>query len=70
MSSSTGRFDGTSENMRGYLRHADEKELPTDRDYRGTAQIDGKNYWVSGYKKRTKEGNRPYLRLVFKPCDE
>ena len=50
---------------RGYIRPS-AKELPTDRDYRGTATVNGKEYWVSGYTEtsKTKKG-KTWINLVF-----
>jgi hypothetical protein len=44
----------------------DRKEKDTHPDRSGSATIDGVEYWVSGWLKKTKDG-QPYLSLAFKP---
>jgi hypothetical protein len=44
----------------------DRKEKDTHPDRAGSATIDGAEYWVSGWLKKTKDG-KPYLSLAFKP---
>jgi hypothetical protein len=52
---------------RGSLFKAD-KQGDTDRDYSGTALIEGRLFWVSGWVSESKAG-RKYLSLSFKPQD-
>jgi hypothetical protein len=49
----------------GSLFKSDSKQSETDRDYSGSAIISGKEYWLSGYVNKTKDG-RKYLGLKFK----
>ena len=44
----------------------DRKTEDTHPDRTGTAKIDGREYWVSGWLHKTKKG-QPYLSLSFKP---
>ena len=47
----------------------DKKEKDNHPDRKGSAVIDGTEYWVSGWLKTSKDG-KPYLSLAFKPKDE
>jgi hypothetical protein len=47
----------------------DRKEKDTHPDRSGSATIDGRQYWVSGWLRQTKDG-KPYLSLAFKPKEE
>jgi len=47
----------------------DRKEKDTHPDRTGSALIDGREYWVSGWLKKTKDG-KPFLSLSFKPKQE
>jgi hypothetical protein len=50
----------------GSLFQNDRKEEGTkQRDYNGEAKINGVEYWVSGWKKPTKDGKRAWLSLSF-----
>jgi hypothetical protein len=52
--------------LKGVLFKNDRKESDEDRDYSGSAAINGREYWLSGWKKRSKSGT-PFLSLSFKP---
>jgi hypothetical protein len=54
--------------LKGVLFKNDEKSKDEDRDYSGTATIGGREFWLSGWKKRSKSGT-PFLSLSFKPKD-
>jgi hypothetical protein len=43
----------------------DRKDQDTHPDRTGTARIDGTDYWVNGWLRKTKDG-KPYLALSFK----
>jgi len=43
----------------------DRKDQDTHPDRTGTARIDGTDYWVNGWLRKTKDG-KPYLSLSFK----
>lgn len=59
----------TDSENEGYLQKAI-KELPSDRDYRGKVNVDGRLYWISGYKRKKAEGNGTYLKLLLTPVDK
>jgi hypothetical protein len=52
----------------GILFRNDRKDKDTDRDYRGEAKIDGREYRVSGWVKDGKRGK--FMTFAFKPKDE
>jgi hypothetical protein len=47
----------------------DRKTEDTHPDRAGTALIGGVEYWVSGWLKKSRDG-QPYLSLAFKPKNE
>jgi hypothetical protein len=53
----------------GSLFKNDRKETETQPDRTGSAMIDGREYYVSGWLRETKDG-RPWLSLAFKPKSE
>jgi hypothetical protein len=57
------------QNNSGAVFVNDRKEKDTHPDRAGSATIDGVGYWVSGWLKKTKDG-QPYLSLAFKPKNE
>jgi hypothetical protein len=57
-------FDDTN---RGAL-FREKKEKESDRDYSGTINIGGVEYWLSGWVKTSKKGAK-YLSLSVKPKD-
>jgi hypothetical protein len=61
--SMTKKFDNTD---RGVLFRDDKKSKPEDRDYRGSINIAGTEYWLSGWIKTSKAGNK-FLSLSVKP---
>jgi hypothetical protein len=56
------KYDDTN---RGALFHAS-KEKVSDRDYSGSININGTEYWLSGWVKTSAAGNK-YLSLAVKP---
>jgi hypothetical protein len=60
-----GDFDNE---LKGVLFKNDRKESDEDRDYSGSATINDREYWLSGWKKRSKSGT-PFLSLSFKAKD-
>jgi hypothetical protein len=46
----------------------EQKQQETDRDYSGTINIGGTDYWLSGWVKTSKKGEK-YLSLAVKPKD-
>lgn len=45
-----------------------DKAKDTDRDYSGTLNVGGSEYWVSGWQRQAKSGKK-YLALKLKPKD-
>jgi hypothetical protein len=61
-------YDNTN---RGALFRNDDKDPNDnqDRDYAGTLNIEGAEYWLSGWVKTSKKGNK-FLSLAVKPKEE
>ena len=59
-------FDDTN---KGVLFRKYEKESENHPDYNGQVNIEGKEYWVSGWKNTSKNG-APYVKLLVKPKEE
>jgi hypothetical protein len=57
------QYDNTNS---GALFKDERKAKPEDRDYSGTINVDGAEYWVSGFLKTSKAGKK-YLALTVKP---
>jgi uncharacterized protein (DUF736 family) len=56
-------------NMRGVLFKAREKRSEKSPDYKGSAEINGIEYWVSGWKEESRSGE-PYLSLSFQEKEQ
>jgi hypothetical protein len=54
----------------GALFRNEQKENSEDRDYSGSINIDGTEYWVSGWINQSKKTGKKYLSLSLKPKDE
>lgn len=59
------QFDNTN---RGILFENDRKRGDKDPDYKGSINVDGREYWLSGWEKDTKRG--PALSLSIQPKQE
>jgi hypothetical protein len=57
------KFDDTN---RGVLFREEKKSKPEDRDYSGSINIGGTEYWLSGWVKTSKKGSK-FLSLSIKP---
>jgi hypothetical protein len=55
-------------NMRGVLFKNNKKQGEKSPDYKGQAEIDGQEYWLSAWVKEGKKGK--FLSLAFKAKDE
>jgi uncharacterized protein (DUF736 family) len=55
-------------NNNGALFTNDKKNSDTHPDYKGQIRVSGKDYWISGWKKTSKDGMR-YMSLAVKPKD-
>jgi hypothetical protein len=51
---------------RGSLFRNDDKSKDEDRDYSGSLNVEGREYWLSGWINETKTGTK-YLSLSVKP---
>jgi hypothetical protein len=51
---------------RGALFKNEEKDGENDREYSGTLDIEGAEYWLSGWVRTSKNGHK-YLSLSVKP---
>jgi len=57
-------YDNTN---RGQIWRSENKQSPTDRDFQGTINIDGTEYWLSGWKRKpTDDPNAPVVSLKAK----
>jgi hypothetical protein len=57
-------------NNRGALWNNDRKQSDKHPDLSGSIMIDGKEYWVSGWKKKQGQGDRaPVVSLSVRPKD-
>jgi hypothetical protein len=54
------------DNNRDTLFKNSEKEVATHPDYKGTANIDGEEFWLNAWLNESKAGLK-YLSLRFKP---
>ncbi len=59
----SGQFDNTN---RGAVFVNDRKETEKHPDRTGTLNVEGRDYWVSGWLKKDKNG-KPFLSLAVKP---
>jgi hypothetical protein len=59
----TKKFDNTN---RGVLFREEKKSEPADRDYSGSININGTEYWLSGWVKASKKGSK-FLSLSVRP---
>jgi hypothetical protein len=60
------KFDDTN---RGVLFREEKKSEPADRDYSGSINIAGVEYWLSGWIKTSKKGSK-FLSLSVRPKAE
>ena len=56
--------------LNGVLFVNNRKEKETHPDYKGSATIGGKQFWVSGWRKSSRDGNKKFLSLAFKAKEE
>jgi hypothetical protein len=65
--------DDFDNDMTGALFTNDRKENDKQPDYNGSCEVEGKQYWVAGWKKKIKNGDRAgqtFMSLAFKPKDQ
>lgn len=65
-SRSQGRDD---DDNRGALFQNDDKSNDKQPDFKGRIRVDGRDYWISGWEKRSKKGD-DYLSLAVTRQDE
>jgi hypothetical protein len=56
-------YDNTN---RGILSKNDRREKDTHPEYTGTINVDGVDYWLSGWVKERKDGNGKFFSLSVK----
>jgi hypothetical protein len=54
--------------MSGSLRKNDRKQQPNHPDIKGSCSIDGREFWISGWKKEGDTG--PWYSLSFQPKEQ
>ena len=57
-------------NMRGVLFKNDKKESDNHPDYKGNAEVDGVEYWLSAWIKTPKNGGAKFMSMSFKCKDD
>jgi hypothetical protein len=55
-------------NMSGALFGNDQKQSDKEPDYKGSAEVDGVQYWISGWVNKSKDGKK-YLKIKFTAKD-
>lgn len=59
----------TQKDNSGALFKNDRKEKDTQADYKGTAKIDGVEYWLNAWINESRDGKK-YMSLLFNPKEE
>lgn len=59
-------YDNTN---KGILSKNDRKEKDSHPDVKGTLNVGGVEYWLSGWKKERKDGSGTFYSLSVKPKD-
>ena len=52
--------------LKGVLFKNDEKDGDTDPDYKGSATVDGTEYWLNAWINEAKESGAKYMRITYK----
>ncbi len=61
------QYDNTNT---GIMSKNDRKDQPNHPDYKGQININGKEFWLSGWIKERKDGTGKFMNLSFKSKDE
>ena len=61
------QYDDTN---RGVLFRETEKKTPNHPDMRGNINVDGVEYWLSGWTKTSKDGSKKFLSLSVQPKEQ
>ena len=61
-------FDNTNKGV--LFSERDKKRSEDDRDYSGSINIDGTEYWLSAWIKTSKKTGQKFLSLSVKPKEE
>jgi hypothetical protein len=56
--------------MRGIVSKNDRKEKDSHPDIKGQCEIDGVQYWISGWRKERKDGTGSFYSLSFEAKDK
>ena len=65
-STMSGKFNDTN---RGVLFREERKDKEGDRDYSGSLDVDGRQFWLSGWLKTSKKDGKKFLSISIKPKD-
>ena len=57
-------YDNTNS---GLLSRNDRKEQPNHPDFRGTINVEGKDFWLSAWVKERKDGSGKFFSLSVQP---
>jgi len=61
------QWDNTNHGI--LFNNQDRKKSDKDKDYGGQINVDGQDYWLSGWIRTSKKGNK-FLSLSVKPKEE
>jgi hypothetical protein len=57
-------------NMKGVLFKNTEKQTESYPDYKGNAEVDGVEYWLSAWINTSQKDGSKYMKLAFQAKDE
>lgn len=58
-----------NQDMTGALFNNHEKKSPAQPDFRGNVIIEGKKYWLAGWKKTARESGKQFTSLKVESAD-